>query len=118
MAENICYLATLTCSWYEDDYEEGQVDGTFGADEIEKKVVKSPEEALELFKKYAYGTSKYDTDCGTLYASWMVDEDSSIPSESKIEAWKAGKCHLYNYEVALHVSKLEDIDMSAYVKQS
>ena len=116
MANDTYYLASLTSSWYEDDYEEGLVDGTFGTDEIEKKVVKSPEEALELFKKYAYGTSKYDTDGGKLYASWMIDEDNNIPSASKIEAWKAGKCHLYNYEVALHVSKLEDIDMSDYIK--
>ena len=118
MAENTCYLATLTCNWYEDDWEQGEVDGTFGTDVIEKKVVKSPEEALELFKKHAYGTSKYDTDGGKLYAGWMIDKDNNIPSESQIEEWKAGKRHLYNYEVALHVAKLEDIDMSAYIKQS
>lgn len=99
-------------SWYEDDYNEGEVDGTHHSELVETKKFKTVDEAVGWFKKeYSCPTGGdvfevlSNNDCVDMIIGWPMMKSTfygaEVADEKDLERWKAGKINLYDYEYQL-----------------
>ncbi len=104
--------AVISQSIYEDDYEEGEVTGTYNLFELESKCFSSAEEAMNYFKKH-YGIGEITLEDGIIYsgANQIYGNNDFLrePRESEIKAWKNGELNLYMVEYELKLYKLEEV---------
>lgn len=104
--------AVISQSIYEDDYEKGEVTGTYHCFELESKCFNSAEEAMSHFKKY-YGIGEITLEDGMIYsgANQIYGSNDFLrdPRENEINAWKNGELNLYAVVNEMKLYKLEDI---------
>ena len=108
--------ATVYESYYQDDYEQGEVDKTWNIVEVDERRFETIGEAVKWFKD----TYEWDKDikaelvddfisCGR--PLMMTGDYGFIPaSESQIESWKRGRRDLWNVEYQLRLARLEQVD--------
>lgn len=115
------YVAYVTESYYLDNYNDGEVDGTAGECFIEEKKFGSAKEAIEWFKnEYSYhmdGKLCYEPAAilgkdgkgiPLFIAPWemqnSVDGSFIHASEDDTEDWKRGEIDLWNVEYRMTLS--------------
>ena len=112
------YRATVSERSYKDNFENGEVDGTYQFTDIAEKVFDTIEEAVKWFKDN-YESSAEDCfifhEDNNVYAPrpmQTVDSDGSFmdASEATLEKWKDGKIDLYDVEYVLVLHKMTPVD--------
>lgn len=118
------YTISISEQSYKDNWEKGEIDGTFQSVPInDGKVFETPQEALKYF---------YDNYRGELHGVYTIDDGETVKygicstayagrygfepaNEDQLKAWKEGKIDLYSVEYILLINKVEavkQIDMS------
>ena len=122
MNELKSFEATVFECSYEDNYEDGEVDRTYGIVQITSKVYHSVEEAIKEFIDMYHGSefSKPEVVDDSIIAFDAMKREASEdryanwadPSEADIQKWKDGKINLWNVEYQLHIKELVSIPCS------
>ena len=121
MSNEAKYRVLITAASYKDDWENGEVDGTFQLWEVCEKTFGTIEEAVRWFKDMYEVTNDpslavfVDSYLNRFYAPQPMqavsrNEDFIKASESDIRDWKEGKTQLYNLEYWMDIKKITDVD--------
>lgn len=114
------YRLDIIETFYQDNYEEGEVEGTFQMNDItdHSRYYGSPEEALQDFaENYGAGMKMYKIDSGDGRAAFafnaqMKDRYGSWAdlSEADMQSWKEGKLKVYIVEWQARIVREEYVD--------
>ena len=112
------------CS-YQDDYEEGEVNGTFNVCTIDHGTTTDLKKTIADFKmKYAADSSLNDGEKIWLDEDFIHTDDMKAagdwgwrkPTEAEIELWKKGKFELWNVEWQLRFKEVRAVPESILKK--
>lgn len=112
------FQATVFECYYEDNYEDGEVSGTFDIVQIASGVYPSVYEAVKDFIDKYHGSefSKPEVVDDQVAFSAMkkeAEEDRyanwADPREADIAAWKEGKINLWNVEYQCRIKEIVDV---------
>lgn len=109
------YNVQITEVFYKDDYEEGEVSGTFQTIPLSTKPTTDLAKAIREFAD-AYGDKdgKVYVDDDVIHMDFMKCTDDSgcwrDPSEKEVEKWKKGEYELYNVEYQMRVWEMRPIE--------
>jgi hypothetical protein len=114
MEEKLYRIQTTEC-FYEDDWEDGEVGGTFTIISMGTSTSKDPSRDIaEFVENFSEDGKVYVDDDFVHTDSMMMPNVDGYgwrkPTEEEIEKWKAGKINLYNVEYQLRVWEMTPID--------
>ena len=103
--------ALVTQHYYQDDYTEGEIEGTYGIDEIAQESFDSLEAAVKWFRgQYDGEMDAWDNVvCIGLPPQAEGDYCFTDAMQSDIEEWKLGKRKLWNVEYQMRLSVTEPL---------
>jgi len=113
------YLAFFSEIFYEDNYEEGEVEGTCQWSDLGTQIFTSIAEAVKYFKERAYGdkietTSVNGRDDEISSSTQMKAPDGEggswrFPTGQDIAKWKKGEINLWNVELLMRLEALTPV---------
>lgn len=113
------FQATVFECYYEDNYEEGEVNGTFDIVQIASGVYPSVYEAVKDFIDKYHGSefSKPEVVDDQVVAFSAMKKEAkedryanwANPRETDITAWKEGKINLWNVEYQCRIKEIVDV---------
>lgn len=113
------YLASFSEIFYEDNYNEGEVEGTCQWSDLGTEIFTSIAEAVKYFKERAYGdkietTSVNGRDDEISSSTQMKAPDSEggtwrFPTDQDIAKWKKGEINLWNVELLMRLEELAPV---------
>lgn len=114
MEEKLYRIQTTEC-FYEDDWEDGEVRGSFTIIPMETTTSKDPSKDIAEFAKNFSEDGKVYVDDDFVHTDSMMmpNEDGygwRKPTEEEIEKWKKREINLYNVEYQLRVWEMTPID--------
>ena len=118
------YNVQITEVFYKDDYEEGEVFGTFQTISLGTKQTSDLAKAIHEFVD-AYGDKdgKVFVDDNVIHMDFTKCPDDygwREPTEKEVEKWKKGELDLYNVEYQMRVWEMrpiEDEELAGLVKE-
>ena len=107
------YQVQIIEAYYEDDYENGEVDGTFQAIPLSTTTTDDPAEAVAAFAQLHGTDGKVWVDDDMVHADSMKTATGygwRKPTEQEIAAWTRGEMKLWNVEHQLKIRELTPVE--------
>lgn len=110
------YLASFSENFYEDNFSEGEVDGTCQWSDLGTQIFTSIAEAVKYFKEQAYSGKIDSTDLdGEITSSTQMKAPDGeggtwrIPTDEDIAKWKNGEINLWSVELIMRIELLAPV---------
>ena len=112
------FLYKIYENTYQDDYEHGEINGTYSSIFIEEGKVSGIEALAKRVGQFKYDYAQGEDpkiwiDDNFVHTDMMMtaDEDGCFykPSDDEVEAWKKGDATLYNVEYCMHIYMIETL---------
>ena len=118
------YNVQIIESFYKDDYEDGEVLGTFSTVTLETKQTDDVKKAIADFAaRYGDKDGKVFIDDDIIHMDFMKCPDDygwRDPTDEEVEKWKKGEYELYNVEYQMRVWEMKPVEaekLEKYVEE-
>ena len=111
------YSYKIYMNSYIDDYENGEVDGSYSSNLIEDGIARDKDvlvhKVAEFKSQYLPGTQVWIDDSmvhGDMMMVHCSDGYFHKPTDEEVEKWKKGEQRLWNVEYCMHISVVRPIE--------